>query len=155
MPEVLTPNSEFIVADSTIINLLVAAFFFLMPISSLWYDAGSSLLDIFMLLGFVPGVIFLVKAFKKRAAISVNKNGISFFNTSVTDWKHFKGAAAKQMPLGIGRISDNVILTVEYYKDSTVHGFYKKTIPLTNTQNKSEEEIIAAIEFFYRLSLQS
>jgi hypothetical protein len=56
--------------------------------------------------------------------------------------------------LGFARVSDNVVLTIEYYNDERDF-FYQRTTKLTNTQNKSEEEIIAAIEFFYGLYHQN
>ncbi|HQX74372.1 MAG TPA: hypothetical protein PK298_15800, partial [Chitinophagaceae bacterium] len=49
---------------------------------------------------------------------------------------------------GIFNIVDNFILVVEYTRDGSPEGFRRK-IPLTNTQNKSEEEVLEAVKFFW------
>ena len=44
-------------------------------------------------------------------------------------------------------LSDKFFLRLKYYKDDRP-GCFAYTIPLTNTQDKSEEEIIAATRFY-------
>jgi hypothetical protein len=45
-------------------------------------------------------------------------------------------------------LRDNFVLVVEYKKNGTKQGFRKK-LPLTNTQDKSEEEVLEAVKFFW------
>ncbi len=42
------------------------------------------------------------------------------------------------------------MLVIEFTKEDPTKGF-RRFIKLTNTQNKSEEDIIAAIKFFWQL----
>lgn len=148
--EALTEESEFTVKESTLIDLLVAAVFFCMVASSVTYNSGSKVFDRLMLFGLVPGIIFTIKAFVKTTAITVNKKGIWFANQPVTDWQNFISAKVNQLEMLTGRWEDRNELAVEYFK-GTEGDVYKKSIMLVSTQNKSEEEIIAAITFFYEL----
>ena len=45
-------------------------------------------------------------------------------------------------------LRDNFILVVEYRKGELKQGIRHK-IPLTNTQNKSEEDVLEAVKFFW------
>ena len=94
----------------------------------------------------VPAIYFIRKAFaKKKVIILINKNGIYYFNKQITDWFNFVKAHVTQEEK-VMAISDNFILLVEH-RNSQAKIIVDK-IPLTNTQDKSEEEIIAAIKYF-------
>ena len=94
----------------------------------------------------IPAVIFFKKAFINDSVIKIDKTGFYYKNKFITDWKHFKGATLKQKEVP-GSIKDNFIVLLEYYKQD-LSGYFIKEISLTNTQNKSEEEIMDAIKYF-------
>lgn len=48
------------------------------------------------------------------------------------------------------RLQDNFVLVVEYLKDKMSDKGVRRQIPLTNTQNKSEEEVLEAVKFFWK-----
>ena len=43
-------------------------------------------------------------------------------------------------------LSDNLLKTIKYYKVNK-QGYYARRIPFTNSQDKAEEEVIAAVKF--------
>ena len=45
-------------------------------------------------------------------------------------------------------LKDNFVLVVKYYKTG-IEGSFQRRLPLTFTQNKSEEEVAAAVKFYY------
>jgi hypothetical protein len=56
----------------------------------------------------------------------------------------------KHMPLRIADPRDNVVLFIYYYNPA-FDGLLERKLQLTNTLNKSEEQIFAAIELFRNL----
>ena len=92
-------------------------------------------------------VIFFRKARNKRIFIRVNKTGIYQDEQLVTGWANFLNAYISQKDK-VFRVQDNFILVVEFLKEGNAKGFRRK-IPLTNTQDKSEEDVLAAVKFFW------
>ena len=45
------------------------------------------------------------------------------------------------------------MLILEFVKDDPKKG-YRKMIPLTNTQNQAEEDVLAAVQYFWKLYRQ-
>jgi len=146
----LNPDTEFTVTEATLVDLLIALVFICMFVSAVLYGSGNRALDRVMYLSLFPGIGFAIRAFIKKAAILVNKKGIWFAGQPVTDWNNFIAAKINQLEMRSGGWEDRNELAVEYYK-GTEGDVYKKTIALLSTQNKSGEEIIAAIEYFYEL----
>jgi len=68
----------------------------------------------------------------------------------VTDWDNFLSAKISQKTVN-GSLKDNFILLLVYTKYDKP-GQFRRTIDLTNTQDKGEEEVIATIRYFYTLS---
>ena len=102
-----------------------------------------------LLLALIPSWLFFNKARSRRIFIRVNKKGIYQDEKMVTDWKGFIRAFLDQQQKTVS-IRDNFVLVVEYKKEGQQNVF-KRVIPLTNTQNQSEEDIIGAIRFFLAL----
>lgn len=50
---------------------------------------------------------------------------------------------------GSAGLSDKFSLYIQYYKNDQP-GCFGRKIPLTNTPDKPEEEIMAAVRFYYR-----
>jgi hypothetical protein len=92
---------------------------------------------------------------KERTVMTVNKDGFFYYGSLITNWNNFVSARfIDQMPeissTSLG-ISDQFFLAVRYYKENEP-GCFERKFALTNTQDKSEEEIMAAIRFYYNQS---
>ncbi len=77
--------------------------------------------------------------------MTINKNGFFHYGKLITNWNNFIDVAVKEEEKMFS-IKDNFALFIKYYKDGEP-GHFGRKIKLTNTQNKAEEEIIAAIKF--------
>lgn len=101
------------------------------------------------LLALIAGILFFRKGNSKRVYIRVNNKGIYEDEKLVTTWSNFHNAYIDQKEKVI-TIQDNFQLVVEFLKEGTKQGIRRK-IPLTNTQNKSEEEVLEAVKFFWQV----
>ena len=153
MSEEFNAEGEFVVKDSVGIMLFMAVFFSVLLVSSLPYNENGNLTFILVLAG--GGIIFSVyKVIVRKPQIRVNRSGIYAAENLITDWDHFYTAEFQQLPLKRLRVSEKNILIVHYRKDG-IEGSFRSTIPLTNTQNKSEEAVVEAVRFYhdiYRLT---
>lgn len=149
----LNKDNDFVVVEAKVLDYIMAFIFFVIFLYGLIDTVFSGYIDsmllqvILILFGF-PAIIYFVKARSRRIYIRINKMGIFQDEKLVTNWKNFLNAYIKQKEV-VGSIKDNFVLVVEYLKDGSDAGFRRK-IPLTNTQNKSEEEIYEAIQFFLK-----
>ncbi len=147
----LTKDSEFIVGEEKWINyflgtLLLALFAYgLMRLINKDFKK-MDLETCVSVLAIVPCIYFFRRAASKRIYIRVNKNGIYQDERLVTNWENFIDAYISQKKK-IFSIQDNFIMVVEFLKDSSTG--IRRQIPLTNTQNKSEEDVFDAIKFFW------
>ncbi len=156
----LNADSEFIVKDDKWLVFILAFLFFGIFLYGLidailkGFNNLTYLSYLFFLL-LIPAFLFNRKARANRIYIRINKNGIYQDEQFVTGWEGFLNAFITQKEKVLS-IQDNFILVVEYVKNDNLKGF-RKQIPLTNTQNKSEEEVMEAIIYFrtlYKLSQQ-
>jgi hypothetical protein len=87
--------------------------------------------------------------------MTINRNGFFYYGTLITSWGNFISARFHDdIPLPSNNsvaVSDKFYLVLRYYKDGRQE-IYERRIRFTNTQNKSEEEILAAIRFYYKNS---
>jgi len=113
------------------------------------YGWGNYLDGLLFLL--IPGAFFIARAKRNPIIIKINKSGFYYIGKKITDWEHFYSAALSQDDKQVGSIEDRFILVLKYYSLDN-RGMYKMTIPLTNTQDKAEEEIISAIDFYYKIN---
>jgi hypothetical protein len=105
----------------------------------------------FFALALIPAYLFFRKARSNRVFIRINKKGIYNDEKLVTSWSNLLTAyIAEKERKGIYDIQDHFFLALEYKKAGT-NEMVKRKIPLTNTQNKSEEEILEAVKFFWKL----
>jgi hypothetical protein len=135
-------------ALSGIIAALFYALFIYAVINTAQMKTQSSAFDKMLLMVLIPAIGFTYKARNKTVYIRINKEGIYIGNFFLTSWKHFISAEYTQKKV-VASFQDNFILIVHYYREGD--GQYVKEVPLTNTQNKAEEEVIAAIQYFYDL----
>lgn len=110
----------------------------------------------FLVLGcssFVIAIAAFSTTSKNVIVFTINKTGIYYYGELLTDWNHFISEEfIDEVPLPSGNdpgINDRFYLFLKYYKDG-YPGYYSRKIRLTDTQDKSEEEIIAAIKFYYK-----
>lgn len=150
----LTKDSEFIVGEEKILNYILAFLFLIIFVLGLvpTLKNGFStdrILDYLLMMALLPSFMFFTKARSRRVYIRVNKTGIYQDEMLVTGWDKFLNAYIKEKPLTL-KWRDNFMLVIEFTKEDPTKGF-RRFIKLTNTQNKSEEDIIAAIKFFWQL----
>jgi hypothetical protein len=101
------------------------------------------------------GIGSLLASRKNQVVMEINKDGFFYYGRLITGWNHFVSASfidqAPQLSTNSLGISDQFFIAVRYRKENSQDCFERK-IPLTNMQDKSEEEIMAAIRFYYTKS---
>lgn len=151
----LSNNSEFIVGEEIILDYIMASLFLALFLYGL-IDAiikrfhNLTYLSGLFTLVLLPAIYFYKKARSKRIYIRVNKTGIYQDERLVTDWSHLLNAYITERDQSfIISVSDNFVLVIEYQKKNADIGA-RRYIRLTNTQNKSEEDVLEAVQFFWR-----
>lgn len=147
-------DEDFHVKESKSINfmaggIMVAVFF----VSMAFGDYGWSNYIFGLGLFLIPGAIAIAKGRRNATLITINKEGFYYGGKLISDWKLFCDAAVydRRAP---GRFKDNFVMDLRYYSpDYTL--IYTLSIPLTNNQDKAEEEIIEAITFYSTQSRQN
>jgi hypothetical protein len=142
-------DSDFLVRESKNMNIVAGIFILILsiPAFSMHVLAG------------VAVVIFAISAFVKstrdQTIIKINKQGFYYYDELITDWEHFISEEfIDELPLpsrNNAGVNDQFFLMIKYYKDG-YPGHYGRKIPLTDNQDKAEEEIIAAVKFYYKNS---
>lgn len=150
----LEKDSEFTVKEEKVLDYILAILFFAVFVLGLVYALKNNitredLVGGLLMLALIPSLMAFAKAKSKRVYIRINKTGIYQDEQLVAGWDKMIKAYISQRQI-TGQWQDNFMLVLEYRKEVLVSGFRRK-IPLTNTQNKSEEEIIEAIRFFWHL----
>lgn len=151
----LSKEDEFVVGEEKVLNYIISSFFFALFLYGLIDATRHHFIHIdyqsyIFTLALVPAIYCLQRAHRKRVYIRINKTGIYQDEQLVTGWSNLlKTFLTQKEKKGIYNILDNFILVVEYKKDGFEQGFRRK-IPLTNTQNKSEEEVLEAVKFFWK-----
>ena len=133
------------------LNLIAAGIFYCLFLYGLYNtnlpDASyNPVFDHMLLITIIPALGYTYKAFHKTCYLKINADGIFVGKLHLTTWNHFIAAEYREKPV-TGSIQDNFILIITYYRENL--GTYVKEVPLTNTQDKSEEEIINAVNYFY------
>lgn len=147
----LTIDTEFTVGEEKVLNFILSFLFFglfvygVVDVCIRGFSKVTYVSYLFIV-AIIPAALAFAKARSKRVYIRINKKGIYQNEQLLTTWPTFLKAYISQKQTVIS-IRDNFQLVVEYYKDDSNNGFRRK-IALTNTQNKSEEDIMAAIKFF-------
>jgi hypothetical protein len=147
----LEKDGSFAVKEFKALNAVAAAIFYIMFFVTVFNtlvrtDYEEVMFDKMLYVTIIPAVLFTRKALSKHVYLRVSRDGIFINEHLLTDWKGFRFAEYTQKE-SVRSISDNFILIVKYVKPD---GLYMKEIPLTNTQDKAEEEVIAAVRYFYQ-----
>ena len=143
MAEQSSEDVPFVVKNSTGILIFIMVFCGFLFISSIPYGFNN----VALVGGLLPALASIAGLINHKPLIIVDKNGIYASGRFITDWKHFAHAGIGEVQV-TASFADHFILYIEYSKDG-IEGYFKSSIALTNTENKSEEAVVAAIEFFY------
>ena len=153
----LTENTNFDVKESIWLDYFISGVFFILFILALFMDspADSSYTPYYyksMYIAIVPAILFAMRGKNKSVVIRINKNGIYYYGKFVTSWENYIDGNIEQDPdRKVTSISDDNVLLISYYKDGE-DGCFVRKIPLTNTQDRAEEEIAEAMKFFVALA---
>jgi hypothetical protein len=151
----LTKDGEFVVKDEKVLLYILALLFFgifmygvIDAISRQFKNIDyQSFVFSFAL---IPAYFLFKRGRSNKVYIRINKKGIYQDEKLITGWPAFLNAyITQQEKKKIYDLRDNFILVVEYWKIDPKQGFRHK-IPLTNTQNKSEEDVLEAVTFFWK-----
>ncbi|MBI5371360.1 MAG: hypothetical protein HZA79_04950 [Sphingobacteriales bacterium] len=152
----LTPDRQFIVGEYKLMNYFMA-FFFLALFGVGLYDAiarnfrNIDYQSYVFALAIIPFVFIIRKLRMGKVYIRINSKGIYQDERLVTPWSGLLNAALTQEEKKrMIEMGDKFILQLDYRKPGETKSFRRK-IPLTNTQNKSEEEVLAAVRYFWVL----
>jgi hypothetical protein len=149
--ESFNANGDFHVKESKGCNLGMGVLLLVLASVIIFADLSGRLsgpfIKIFYLL-LVPAVLFIRRGSANQTVMTINKTGFFYGGQLLTSWDNFIDAAVTQEEKLL-TIQDNFLLFIKYYKDGSP-GYFGRKIPLTNTQDKAEEEIIAAIRFYYK-----
>ncbi|MDQ3278858.1 MAG: hypothetical protein M3Q06_11065 [Bacteroidota bacterium] len=140
-------DASFVVKESKkmrlFIGLLTLGIAILMSRSSIWLAIPIAAFS----------VASLLASRKNRVIMIINKEGFFYYGKLLTDWTNFVSARfidqVPQLSKSSLGISDQFYIAIRYHKDHDSN-CYESKIALTNTQDKAEEEILAAIRFYYK-----
>ena len=148
----LEPNGDFIVGEEKILNSILCVIFFGLFVYGVvdalmqkHYKPG--IMPIFYGLSLAISYWFFKKSRSNRIFLRLNHTGIYKDEKMVTDWDHLIKAQITQKQGRLFAVTDAFILVIEYTKTEPDKG-YRTIVPLTNTQNRSEEDIMAALKHF-------
>lgn len=144
------------VCESKGINLIFGIFFMAIVIGiyftiSLESAEFKRFFNVLYLLFGSVSVGFFIKAFRKNRIILINENGIIYKRKEICNWNNFRNAFIGQeyphTDMVNAGLDDRTYIIVEYYDHEHSTNFTYR-MRMSNTQNKSEEQIINAIENF-------
>ena len=142
-------NSDFTVKESKQMNIIAGVFLTLFSFAAFSMHILAGVMVLFF------AITAFVRSSKDRVIITVNAQGFYYYGQLITDWEHFISEEfIDEVPLPSGNnpgVGDKFFLMIKYYKDG-YPGYYGRKIQLTDNQDKAEEEIIAAVKFYYKNS---
>jgi hypothetical protein len=148
------PDGNFYVKDSKGCNMTMGFLFLVAFLLTVYIDRfNTNDLSIYQLfyLSIIPGVYLIKRGMINKIIITINKSGFYYFDKLITDWNNFIDAFVAQdeenrrIPYDV---TDRFILVIRYGKIGHT-GYFGRKIVMTATMDKSEEEIMAAIKFYY------
>lgn len=152
----LHPDSEFVVKEEIVLVFILTGLsilIFIYGILDLTVITGlkDNASAFTFLAAIVPAIYFFRKGFRNPVSLRINRKGIYEGNRLITGWESLVKATITQKTEGKWKsVQDNFQLVIDFYVGGGVKPF-RHVIPLTNTQNKSEEEVMAAIRYFVGL----
>jgi hypothetical protein len=153
----LTKESQFTVGEEKVLNYVMSAFFFALFGYGLFDAIRRQFINIdyqsiIFALAILPAIYCIRRARSNRVYIRINKTGIYQDGKLLTGWDQFlKAYITQKEKKPMLDIRDNFQLVVEFRDKTIPTKGHRKKVPLTNTQNKSEEDIMEAVSFFLKL----
>ncbi|TCJ14002.1 hypothetical protein EPD60_08280 [Flaviaesturariibacter flavus] len=144
--QTLNENGRFLVGEEVGLALVAGGILACLSVAGLIaYIYSRTLPGLYMTLvmGFFA-IPFLKKGIQNRVSIRVDRSGFYYYGEQLFTWDVFHRALVVQEDV-FGSLQDHFYLVLEYEKPE---GLIRRRIRLTNTQNKSEEEVIGAIRFY-------
>jgi hypothetical protein len=140
-------DKDFLVKDSKTINFIAGGIMLAVFIIAMIFGEREWLNYVFATGVFlVPGIISIARGRRNVIIMRINKTGFYHSGKLVTTWPLFYDADVHDRT-GVGGIKDNFILDIRYYSpDFSI--IYTRSIPITNKQDKADEEIVEAIKFY-------
>jgi hypothetical protein len=151
MEQSVNKPRDLVVRNSVVVLTITAIVFLAMLACVFEYNSDLGTWGYVIVAALIPVIAYFIKKKIQTAVITINRNGIYSYGKLVTDWKHFKTAKIDQLPLGLGDPRDKVVLIIFFY-NAGADKLFEQQLRLYNTLNKSEEQIMAAIELFFKLS---
>lgn len=150
MSNTLNKDGSFEAKQLGFINIISGIFFSLCALFIFFYFQ-LGLITLLAILSFIAGAIAAFKRGQSQKVVfKIDKSGIFYFGKCITNWSNYKGSYYKREIGGVSGMSEETFLSIEYYKDGA-GGFFLKRIKLGN-EDKDENDIIDAIEFYYNAS---
>ena len=151
----LQPNSEFTVGENKLMGYVISLLFLALFAYGVYDAARRHFRNVdyqsyLFALAIIPAIISFRRARSNRVYIRINRKGIFHHGKLVTGWADFLNARIDQEHKRLIDIRDNFVLVVEFRKPGNPRQGLRKKIPLTNSQDKSEEEVLAAVRYFWR-----
>ncbi len=142
-------DKPFLVKESKGVNIFLGLLCLTLFVSSFFNNDESEKGFRLQLLhvAIIPAILFLRKGFANKTIISIDRKGIMYHGELITTWEDFIDARIEQAEVVL-TIQDNFVLFVRYRQPG--NRIFQSRIPLRNTHNKAEEEIIEAIRVFSR-----
>jgi hypothetical protein len=152
----LTKESEFTVGEEKWLNYILAFLFFALFVYGVVDAARRNFKNIdyqsyVFTLAVIPAFYLFKRGQSKRIYIRINKTGIYQDEKLLTKWNGLlKAYLAQKEKNSFINIQDNFQLVLEYRGPNAKEGIRRK-IPLANSQDKSEEDVLRAVNFFWNL----
>lgn len=147
MKQRFTQKSELVVRNSVVVLVITAIVFMLMLVSIFKYNTSLGDTGYIIVGALAPIVFYFIFTRTKKAIIRINNRGVFYHEHLITSWPNFVSAKTDQLPLGLGDPRDRVVLIIEYYNESKTQ-ILTQQLRLHNTLNKSEEQMLAIMEYF-------
>jgi len=148
------PDGNFYVKDSKGCNLTMGYSLLAVFLLTIYIDRFNlhqpSVYQIFYLSIFAS-VYLIRRGMVNKIIMTINRQGFYYFGELITNWDNFIDAVVKQddenrtAPYDL---SDRFVLFLRYGKIGH-SGYFGRKFLMTAVMDKSEEEIMAAIKFYY------
>jgi hypothetical protein len=144
-------EEDFIVRQSATMNVVCGVAMLSVFVATL-ISAKFSVEGMMMsaLLFVTTGVFFIIRGLKKQELLKINWTGVYQHGALVCRWRDFHKAWLTQKEVTMS-IKDNFVIMFQYNSADQTK-LYTRTIRMLNTQDKADDEVIAAIRFYYENS---
>lgn len=145
-------EQDFVVNESKGLNMIVG-FFGLLLVAGFLSTIGIGWRALVLIIpGSMAALVFIRNGATTTTVMIINKTGFYYYGELITNWDNFIDVEfVDDVPIpdaNTSAVQDRFYMMVRYGKDGKA-GYFGRKIPFTDTQDKSEEEIIAAIKFYH------